>query len=477
MSFYSLQSNPELGVTDPTLVIAFCHLLTSFGKAADPQSLSEFFADYTDQIRWESITSYDTDVTVASDGPGWPTSKNSIVAFATRNHNGEPTTLYCLIFDPSNRTIIDSTDGTVKNAGVYGEPVQYYSYVFTPKTEPEQEPEPTPTATDKIYTVLKGERLFDIARKLGMTEQDIIDHNDLPDPYNLRVGTQLHLPVAQVVEKKPEITYEYYDTPQEMYVSRPGGAQKWHFGTHDTVKDIVSGSGVYEQGDIIQVYAKATVPVGDETWAYYMDSLAVGDAKLTGRVKYTIGFAHSDLTDGIPVDTPAEVVEEAIEQTIAAVEPAPVVTVPEFDEVLPHPNQWRSTFVRWHEPTTYIVDLPKDEDEIIIRDLEGQRPAKRIKDGGHYVFGGEFWKDGVQYYRPLQAIEADPPIWYGIPAEVLKSEDEVYSTEVELADRLALRSSKLTTIEKYAIPALARTSLSYERLKLYGRKLTNKEKK
>jgi LysM repeat protein len=481
MSFYAAQSYPGLVAENPTLVIAFSNLLTSFGKTTDPETLANFLNDYTDPLSLQSITKYDSEVIAAGGNRGWPTSKHSIVGFNSRDEEGNAILLYCLVFDTENRKVIDSRDGTVTGLGVLGEPAFHATYVFNPKTPEPEEDEAVPATPEKTYVVLQGERLFDIARKLGISEQDIIDHNDLDDPYNLRRGTLLHLPVAIENVVAPVTTYDIFDQPKLMHVSREGGAMKWHFGKHETIKDIISGSGMYDYGSEVWVYGLASVPVEGEMWAYHMDAVAVGEGKVTGKPRYSIGFAFADLSEGaLPAPTIAEEpTVEAVEAIIAAIEeaePSKVIWEQEQSEVLYTPNKWRSTFVSWTTPESMIVDLPDGQEEILIHDLEEKRGSKRIKQNGSYVIAGTFWKDGVEYGRPLQCLQIPTKPWYGIPMEVLKREAEVYSVELELADRLALKKSDLSPIEKYAIPALAMTNLSYERLKLYGKKFVNKHK-
>lgn len=486
MSFYATQDYEGRLGDNPSLVIAWCHLLQNFGQAVTPDELSDYLSDFTDEPNWDTITAYDPAVKLATAGGSeWPTSKNSIVTFRILGHDGSPTNHSCLIFDPAAKTIIDSTDAQIKNAGVYGNPATFGSYVYSPEVA-ELVPETIPAAepsSDRLYVVLKGERIYDISRKLKIPAADLIEHNQIDDPYNLPVGLKLHLPVP-VEFQKAQPTYQVYDEPQLMHISRAGGAQKWFFGNVTTVEDIISGSGMYPENKEVYIAGVATVPVGAETFAYYMDGLAMGDYRKTGLVKYTIGFSWADLTVGNapaqPVqEVPANIAEQ-IQATIAAIEapepeqPAPKPTL----ETLPNPNKWKSTYLPFQAPTTYIVDLPDGEEEIIVYDQDGRKPQKRLRDTGHYIMVGTFWKDGVEYLRPLQSVqgERDQHNWYGIPRDSMKTEAEMYNTQLDYPSKVGLHHSSLTATERYLIPRFALTQLSYDRLKLYGKKISQKTK-
>ncbi len=63
----------------------------------------------------------------------------------------------------------------------------------TPTPVPEF-PTPTPTPQPRRYTVADGDTLFDIARKLGVSEDTIVQANDLADPEALQIGQELIVP-------------------------------------------------------------------------------------------------------------------------------------------------------------------------------------------------------------------------------------------------------------------------------------------
>ncbi len=52
-----------------------------------------------------------------------------------------------------------------------------------------------PKDSGQIYTVGKGENPVGIAKKLGVTYDDLLKLNKLDDPKKLRIGTKLHVPI------------------------------------------------------------------------------------------------------------------------------------------------------------------------------------------------------------------------------------------------------------------------------------------
>ena len=115
-------------------ITSFCNLLTRFGRSIDPPSINAAFIqrnsyiDVDDGIRddvgWDTITKYDSNVVVTSTGgPGIPPTNNAIVKFIYNSfQTGKPTTHFCLVDHISNGVvyILDSWDGVVKDAAHYG---------------------------------------------------------------------------------------------------------------------------------------------------------------------------------------------------------------------------------------------------------------------------------------------------------------------------------------------------------------------
>ena len=74
----------------------------------------------------------------------------------------------------------------------------------------------TPTQKAKIHTVAKGETLYSISRKYGVTYQQIIQWNDLPNN-DLKIGQRLT--IGGPVEKKPE---NYYKEGRTVHIVQQG---------------------------------------------------------------------------------------------------------------------------------------------------------------------------------------------------------------------------------------------------------------
>jgi LysM repeat protein len=60
---------------------------------------------------------------------------------------------------------------------------------------PSATPEPTATPTPVIYTIEKGDTLIPIARKFGVTVEQIIEANGISDPRRLSIGQEIIIPV------------------------------------------------------------------------------------------------------------------------------------------------------------------------------------------------------------------------------------------------------------------------------------------
>ena len=76
---------------------------------------------------------------------------------------------------------------------------------FTPvPATPSVTPTPTATPTPVIYTIEKGDTLIPIARKFGVTVQQIIEANGIDDPRRLSIGQEIIIPV-QPAETGPTV--------------------------------------------------------------------------------------------------------------------------------------------------------------------------------------------------------------------------------------------------------------------------------
>jgi LysM repeat protein len=65
--------------------------------------------------------------------------------------------------------------------------------------------EQLPTASGKVYTVVKGDNPVTIARKLKVSDEDLIALNHIEDPHRLQIGQKLLIPkaVKTTKTKKP----------------------------------------------------------------------------------------------------------------------------------------------------------------------------------------------------------------------------------------------------------------------------------
>ncbi|MDQ3413615.1 MAG: LysM peptidoglycan-binding domain-containing protein [Verrucomicrobiota bacterium] len=61
----------------------------------------------------------------------------------------------------------------------------------------------TPAVPDsgKIYTVVKGDNPVTIARRLKVSEVDLLELNQITDPRKLQIGQKLHIPAASTATK------------------------------------------------------------------------------------------------------------------------------------------------------------------------------------------------------------------------------------------------------------------------------------
>lgn len=146
---------------------SFCNLLERFGMPVDPPTLNNIFIqrgiyiDVDDGIRddlgWQSVTAYNGQV-VTTVKSGNVTERNSIVRLAASNSFG---THFCLVdsIRADGVYIVDSWDGQVKKASVYGPITGWAVYTFN-------KPQPvgnvsmfnTREEVGEAYLLLRGKR-------------------------------------------------------------------------------------------------------------------------------------------------------------------------------------------------------------------------------------------------------------------------------------------------------------------------------
>lgn len=477
-----------------TLAIAASYLLRRLGDNVEPKELEEYFShhvlteDVTDVEIWESLLDFNKHLHLVDSGlyGTWPSSSNAIVKFQYQPpeqlyievNNIKRANIvdhYCVMDNVDDKTIIDSADGTIKEHKIYGLPSGWAVYELE-EAPAEPAPAPKPPKPGTTYKVLSGgENAWQLAEKLklGINGQDLMDHNGL-DSSDIPGGTVLRLPIPlAATPEKPRILYDVLDSPRAMHVIRDEGTRKFAFGNVTDLKDLRLTGPTYRKDANVLIHAIAHVPIGDDTAEFYMESAAVGDYKNTGNMAFTIGFNHSHLADGHvenvkPTPKPqieAKLKEAEIAQQAAAA-PAPVENPapPADPEVADKPinyDEWKTTFAPLNEayqPKMYLFD-----EDMVVHDLDQRRPdvlAFKLKG---VQIAGTFWKDGIQYGRPIRG--KDSWHWYGIPMDKLTPEDELYDTSLPLEQRVGGRYGHLTTTERYVTVPLAKALAQRVRVK------------
>lgn len=432
---------------------AFCNLEQRFGKDIDPPSLNRLFIqrgvyiDVDDGVRddlgWQSITAYDGQTVTGqinnNAGGSWPQTNNAIVKFSYKSpKTGAPSTHLVLVADWQKRLIVDSWDGVVRLPGYYGDPVAWAAYTHP---EPQVVVVPTPsapqsTATIGTVVVLKpGDTIAGIALRYHLQTADVLAHNGLTwdSARALPVGYQLRLPISQrAAPATVGYTVEVLPEPKHMHVSKPGGAEKWGFGNVKGWSDFVNNGHVAENTNVT-IVAIATVIVGNDTAAYYMDQIALGDYKTTGKVANTIGFNWKDLTEGdAPSAKPTPAPTPPTPPQPAPAPPQAVIPPPTEQPPSTSPNAYKTSYTALPAPTMYVALKTT-----IVREFDGRRPDKTIYKNQAVKLAGTFIKDGVLYGRPQGSV--DGGYWFGIPMDALISEDDLYNTEVTLPEKVAMK--------------------------------------
>jgi len=317
------------------------------------------------------------------------------------------------------------------------QPVRLYA---TEKTNP-----------DRLYTVLStGENIWDIARKLGLSGQELILHNNIKDPLaNLPGGSTVHLP-SKIKKTKPDTT-RIEIKKQTMHVSNPEGAQKYGFGKHAKWTDISKFGRTIKLGTTVEIVATAHVPIEDVTAIFYLDSWALGNYGETGRLKHAVGFGFNDLSEGEYVE-PEPVQSTAIDHE--TVEPSPPQqTVTMFDEPeqtisddiiekMLEPEDFRTTYRHFEDgDRDYVIDLPEDLRHKIVRilDYAENKPMFKGYHGDIFEFSGTFTKDGHEFARLTQEPSGRDARgdFFGVPINLLKRDSEYYNDAVETSRRMS----------------------------------------
>jgi hypothetical protein len=484
--WYAETNYPQINADHRSLVVAFANLLQKFNTEIEPAELNLILTQDDPMVDWWSLAEYmgavDIDEIAAEAVGSWPQSSNTIVKFRRMDTaQAGMVDHYCVVADASMGSIIDSLDGKIKHASLYGEVQGWTSYqeVMDEDDTSELEASALAKAAPKpgtVYTVLRGgETCWEIALKLnlpGMTGNDIATLNSFGEPgAKISEGTLVHLPVAiPQKEEEKELDIEVLPHALAMHVSLEGGTKKQSFGVHRKWKDITPTGPTYPQNTNLKIVAIAHVPIEEEgvEAAYYMDALALGDYADSGRVVHTIGFNHAHLSEGyvervIVKPKEAEKPEVHVDQT--------ELELPKEEPAAPmvNPDAWKTTQLPLNPhrvPVKYLNPEP-----VVVEDLEDKRKPRTIKAWSELMLYSTFEKNGVLYGRHIQSVESGN--WLGVPMDKLISENELYNTNIPLEDRAAY-NGRLTPLERYWYIPLSKSVSQYTRLKTY---LGNKKQK
>jgi LysM repeat protein len=475
-------------------LVAFCNLMQKFGSNnIDPPTLNQDFnqrgvylpdpsagAGIKEELGYNSVTAINGQIKVVqtvdhghAQTAGWPNSNNAIVKFYY-SLNGHMTTHFCLVADANARTIVDSWDGVIKGVGHYGQPVAWTTYDYVvpqPVTKPHvpvkvnspsvgvvaELPTPTPPAprAGVQYKFQKGDTFYSIAPRFHTTAAALMEYNDITDAeaHNIPVGFEIYiLPTADSAPSTSGYTIEPLPEPKTYHITRKPYANKWGFGNIRTWADFVSNGQTTADTDVT-ITAVATVIVGKETAAYYMDNLAYNN----GKVINTIGYNWSDLAEGAysppaPAAAPAPATAAATIPTVSTVPSASTTTAPadstaDTTDSTPSttaaPASYKSTYDTFKTPQIYEVTQTATCPE-----CDGRRQPHTLQKGQAVSIIGTFVKGQTLYGRPTGAAKAG--FWFGVPMDDIELQDVVFDTKTTIPEKQVLNAS-LTLGEKLVV--------------------------
>lgn len=300
-----------------------------------------------------------------------------------------------------------------------------------------------------LYTVLKGETIWEIARRLGYDPLQLMEDNGIDNYRQLQPGEAILLPHPRDVPTDT-VTYEIFNEPRKMHVSKQEGTRKFSFGNVKQVTDLFFTGPIAKYEKNLTILGMAHVPIGTDDYKYYIDLTAYKDGKLT----YAIGYNHTHLADGYVEKSAPPIpvfIEETVEQAFALLgEPQvmpmefidiPVDTEVEFDPEK-NKNQFKSTVAYFKdtngdpERRHYCAYLPVERDDIWMYEYSGIRPPRKINKLWEGLCDATFLVGDEVYVRPMFDTEVE--LWFGIPERYVKLYSEVYA-DVTLPERVAAR--------------------------------------
>jgi hypothetical protein len=491
MSWYNEQDHHDLPRDDRSLVVAYANLLQRYEYGLPPAIVRNMLvADDPTIDFWSLPRVFDGfKLDEFSEGSSWPPTNVAIVKQRRIDQEAAGfTDHYSLVADQRAKSIIDSLDGSIKSASEYGDIVAWASYEYSPAPALEPEPEaliegeiPAPQGRLDTHVLAEGENVWDVARRYNIPAALLIAENELDDPVHTPAGTELYLPPPPSrKETEKVIRYEVLTSPVAMHVSRAGGAKKWSFGRVEKWEDLYSTGRHYPEGTNLTIVAVAHVPIGEDTAAYYLDAVSLGDYVRTGLPRYTTGFNWQHLSEGhltaatapekpetpetpaddeevVMVAVPTAIVEQVVADAmqeddrleLKVVEPEPELPVK------PAQASWKDSFAFLNpekHPEEYMF-----KEATLVREMDGRLKAKQVGKYDVVRIIGTFTKDNTLYGRA--AVRG---YWYGIPMALLESENDVYDSSVDLPTRIAMRGH-LTPAERRMV-LVAKTAAHYRRV-------------
>lgn len=485
-----------------SLAVAFTGLTQRFGNSKNFKDITKFLDSDYNEDDWGVISDLDHTIQLKETGGygTWPNIDNAIIKFQYQDQeepyvevDGERHANildhYCLVANAGEHAIIDSADGVIKSNNPYGLPVAWASYEPAKLTEDGEVD--AKSTSGRWHKLGPNESIWEVARRYKLEAKELIEHNEIADPYNLPAGTEIHLPIDVNAKPQRVVEYEILREPLMMHVTKKNGTRKQAFGNAKSWKDIKYSGPMFKENNNVEIVAIAQVPIGDETAAYYMTSTNFGDYKRTGKVAQTIGFNHSHLAEGEyeqPKPAPRPEIKEKLEEAeivkaaMAENLPPKPVELPasdrkfvekRLDDTLQsiatgkNPEHYKTTYKPFEAgPGVYIAKT-----DVRVHDFETKRPGGVLRINKGVMLTGTFEYGGVSYGRPQRG--QDSWHWYGIPMHQLESEDELFTPpQFDLPTRVALK--KPLTVEERGVVLLSRVLGQGTRAKAYLTKLKKK---
>jgi len=282
---------------------------------------------------------------------------------------------------------------------------------------------------EKPYTVQSGETLWGIAARFKIDAEELLFYNSLPDASAIQPGLEIHLPI--IGENKPDERAIWYELQtKQMHIINKGGAYKWSFGNAKKLSQIEKSGPTWAWNAAVEVVATAHVPLEEGVASYYMTATDLGTYIETGRVNYNIGFNHTHLAEGAPVEVPATVVEPIVtpEKTIEDVK---------FISRMDDPNMYKVSYHKFRETGMYRVVR-----DVWVKEYDGRQQDHFLSEGEKVELIGTFMRGEMIYGRPWSDTNN---FWFGIPMHCLEAINEDPDIdelgELPVADRIAAKKA------------------------------------